>query len=1036
MTLNKDVINIVFITDEHYLMPTTVTITSLKINRDKFSNYSIFVITTDLSEESKQKLLSLSEEGFEIILREETLPDSLLKMKQVRGRVRPAAMMKFYLPEIFQHLPKILYLDSDIIIQKDLKPLFDIDISDCYAAVVDDIMSVNGKEYHLKWLNFRENAYFNSGVMLLNLDRMRKDNIPFQLFDYRRYGLNRFTDQDAFNVIFKGDVKYISPYYNLLTCFFEWESVDFLRDFYHEDFPYDPEERYRKATILHFGDTQKPWKYDIGYLSELYKSYYIKSPYASQPLHLEKWEGQRNNAVLSSMEAINHTSIISVIIPILSDKSDIRKCLDSVLSQDYSDLEINCIVSETDHMHLQILEAYSKTDERIKIIMSDVSTYAGMINSTLNHSGGKYVAIISTKNYILPNMFTKLVKTAEEKQLDFIKTDYFVSKKSESEDKDQLVYRRIIRTEDLPYNQVIDPNENGFSFETGNEPGAGLYNLEFLRANNIYFNESELCKYPEIGFWFQTLCKGHRALFLNEPYLSCTYDSQKYLNGNAIFEEFHFIRSELKKSPTLEKRFTALSLYYLYREWKKNRDYFEEDEKLSSYQQISGIFQNINLYEIPYQTLFSLSETEEILRIIQSPDDEYYCNSKITYDFIWLLPPDRYPGYLKRVFYEKTGETLNLEKPETFNQKIQWLKLYYETPDVKRLSDQLFVRDWVKNRIGDAYLTPIYRTFDLDDEIDFSEIPESFTLGINFSSDNILSVRDKNNFTQQQYKEILNRWMKKGRTAVKNMELMVTDIHPKLFIETFLSPDVPEFSFFCFNGIHKLTQIRYNKGTEDCYYQIFDLKQQVVASSDPGSAGFPVAIPKQYGEMIKLAEKTACDFPFVSVSFQIENDQISFTGMSFAPESGFIHWNEPLLDIYYGKILKLPNDKTSLPEKSFAELGIPNAISREISANKDVWDTLKDETRDKEDLIIKKYSLLKEFDRKERMIREKETRIQTLTSEINTLKDEKREKETRIQTLTSEIIAVYSSSSWKIGQIIVQPLHMIKTLYHKLKSFK
>lgn len=272
-------ISIAFICDDNYAMPTAVAITSIKMHQSIFTRYRIKVIGIDLSSENCARLEALSDFWGEVEVVRSQLSESQKKVVQIRERVSHAALMKFQLPSLFPDCDKVLYIDSDTLIQGDLSKLYRMNIDNYYAAVVADVITVRGSLKHLRFLDFKPSHYFNSGVLLLNLKKMRADNIPDKLLDYRLNGKNHFMDQDALNVVFDGNVKWISPYYNMLNCFFEWEKMDFLRNFYATNFPSDVVECFREATILHLGDTKKPWKYDCGYLTNLYRVYYGYSSY-------------------------------------------------------------------------------------------------------------------------------------------------------------------------------------------------------------------------------------------------------------------------------------------------------------------------------------------------------------------------------------------------------------------------------------------------------------------------------------------------------------------------------------------------------------------------------------------------------------------------------------------------------------------------------------------------------------------------------------------------------------------------------------
>ena len=287
---NKKV-HIVCITDDNYCMPTAVALTSMKYNKKESSIYTIHLLADNISEDSREKFLSLSEKNFLVNIID-VKEDERFKSFTKRDKdlhVTPAAIIKFQIPQILNNVGKVLYLDGDTLIQDDLLELYNIDIKGKYAAVVKDILSERNPR-HLKFLNYKNRYYFNSGMMLLNLTKIRKDNLVTKLIDYRLNGKNHFMDQDALNVVFQENVVYVSSKYNFLNKFYDWWDGEKLSMFYLETFPDNEKEAYKRAVILHLGSHEKPWIYDMGYLTRLYKKYYKKSPYSSTKLEVVKYE--------------------------------------------------------------------------------------------------------------------------------------------------------------------------------------------------------------------------------------------------------------------------------------------------------------------------------------------------------------------------------------------------------------------------------------------------------------------------------------------------------------------------------------------------------------------------------------------------------------------------------------------------------------------------------------------------------------------------------------------------------------------------
>ena len=208
-------LNIAYITDGNYVLPTKASINSVirSVSGTDFS-VSIHIIAVDVPEKKQEELRKLSSGNVTV-----RLLNCGNKLKDVgldHFYVSKAALLKFQLPEIFPELDRLLYIDGDIILYPSFVKIFDFDIADKYAAVVQDMFATiygfAGKLGHPK--------YFNSGMMYLNLKRMRDAHITEKLIEYKRNDTDKsFMDQNALNAIIGNESLYISPAYNLLaTC--------------------------------------------------------------------------------------------------------------------------------------------------------------------------------------------------------------------------------------------------------------------------------------------------------------------------------------------------------------------------------------------------------------------------------------------------------------------------------------------------------------------------------------------------------------------------------------------------------------------------------------------------------------------------------------------------------------------------------------------------------------------------------------------------------------------------------------------------
>lgn len=308
MEKTKKTINIAMITDDNYVMPTLVAIKSMTLNKEKNSAYIINILTNNLSKQNIEKLEAINSKFCTInIVNKGELIEKYQDITQDR-HVTYTALLKFFLPSIFKELDKILYLDSDIIVQKDLSELYQTNIDDYYAGVIKDTLTVKNPN-HLLTFSCQNKNYFNSGVMLLNLKKMRENDIPNKMINFRLSVKQHFMDQDTFNVIIGENVKFLSYRYNFLNFYLSVMDKKQLSLLFEENLSKYKTDKsiYSSCTIIHLGGKEKPWVYNLGYLSILYKKYYNKTCFSKQKLVLKK-TSQNNTLIKNFFSVKNETN--------------------------------------------------------------------------------------------------------------------------------------------------------------------------------------------------------------------------------------------------------------------------------------------------------------------------------------------------------------------------------------------------------------------------------------------------------------------------------------------------------------------------------------------------------------------------------------------------------------------------------------------------------------------------------------------------------------------------------------------------------
>ena len=206
--------NIVYITDDNYILPTKTSINSI-VENIADAEICVNVIAVDVSEKNQNALKNLAGKNIKVNLLNFENEFTGLGLDHIY--VSKAALFKFQIPSIFSDLDKILYVDGDMILSASAIHIFDFDISDKYAAVVADMLAMKFEGWHEK---IGHEKYFNSGMMYLNLKKMRDDGVPEKLIEYKRHDTDgHFMDQNALNAILGNNVIYVSPVFNLMaTC--------------------------------------------------------------------------------------------------------------------------------------------------------------------------------------------------------------------------------------------------------------------------------------------------------------------------------------------------------------------------------------------------------------------------------------------------------------------------------------------------------------------------------------------------------------------------------------------------------------------------------------------------------------------------------------------------------------------------------------------------------------------------------------------------------------------------------------------------
>lgn len=277
----------------------------------------------------------------------------------------------------------------------------------------------------------------------------------------------------------------------------------------------------------------------------------------------------------------------------------------------------------------------------------------------------------------------------------------------------------------------------------------------------------------------------------------------------------------------------------------------------------------------------------------------------------WL--PDKV--FLEAAFRARFGRKLNLNNPETFNEKLQWLKLYNRKPEYTKMVDKYLVRDYVKEKIGEEYLIPLLGVWDDPEKIDFDELPMQFVLKCNHNSGLGMCIcKDKNSLDINKVKEELKKGINQNY-YLTSREWPYKDVPRRLIAEKYMVDEsgyeLKDYKFYCFDGKVKLVMINSDRmSSEKTKANYFDENYQPLDFVwGYENAEIPPQKPEKFEEMKYLAEKLSEGITHVRIDFYQTPSGIYFGEITFFDGSGFdaiepIEW-----DYKIGSWLKLPMEK-------------------------------------------------------------------------------------------------------------------------------
>lgn len=272
--------------------------------------------------------------------------------------------------------------------------------------------------------------------------------------------------------------------------------------------------------------------------------------------------------------------------------------------------------------------------------------------------------------------------------------------------------------------------------------------------------------------------------------------------------------------------------------------------------------------------------------------------------------------YLKIMYKRRMNQKLNFKKPQTFNEKLQWLKIYNRNKEFIKMVDKYEAKQYVGKIIGKEYIIPTLGIYDKFEDINFEKLPNQFVLKCTHNSGIVVICTDKTKFNIEEAKNKLNKCLKINYYYLSR-EWPYKNIKPRIIAEQYMQDDksgeLIDYKVYAFNGKcdYVMTCIdRAKKETKFIYYdKQWNMKKEFSKDGIKYGDSLNIDKPKNLDKMFKFAEILSKEIPFVRVDFYEVNGQLYFGELTFFPSAGFDNTRTKECQEYLDNTLKIGEEK-------------------------------------------------------------------------------------------------------------------------------
>lgn len=271
--------------------------------------------------------------------------------------------------------------------------------------------------------------------------------------------------------------------------------------------------------------------------------------------------------------------------------------------------------------------------------------------------------------------------------------------------------------------------------------------------------------------------------------------------------------------------------------------------------------------------------------------------------------------YVRIKYRFRMGRRLNLDNPQTYNEKLQWLKLYNHNPQYTQYVDKVKVKALITKAIGGGYVVPTIAVWDTVEDIDWQQLPNSFVIKCNHDSGGLVICKNKEDLDIELAKKKL-KWSLEHDNYSVTREWPYKNVKRRLICEEYLEDsetnELRDYKFFCFDGVPRVMMIASDRAKKNIETKLdffdMDFNHMPLVRTHPNSST-PLKKPVCFEEMKTIASKLSQGFPHVRVDLYEVNGKVYFGELTFFTGGGFGKFTPDIWDYKFGEWIKLPESK-------------------------------------------------------------------------------------------------------------------------------